>query len=399
MNSFQNMGDYSDKKMPSAREPSKKIISFSTRHHLRRTFSISMTNSLQRLKEKWETSIQTGHWPLARAQGKAQSGGSCYLVQLPTELLLKITSYLPVIPRACLALTCTRLFLADVTVLNSEILRFTPDFAPLFKHYRNQYNFVTLRWQLIRLLENKRWLACSRCLKLHMVASSPQRERKKQPEDRICNLGDLAGVVDLCPCIKLTFRGKMELVDLLRARQQSLTALATQCGVSAQERFYWHSCVMNYGPSEIKIQILPELGETDMLKVRVEYKLTIEAGQLGKEESMIPRLGCAHRAVDMWLASVCNTCDEFSYTPSHISICSICNTSLICPRKGPLRIEEGSGNAVYDFYTERCLGPGNVSIPDQQWDAQRSHPAGDRRTVGDCDKHGPWSPNKYRFLS
>ncbi|KAE8415492.1 hypothetical protein BDV36DRAFT_262845 [Aspergillus pseudocaelatus] len=394
MISCQTMGDYSDKEMSSARELSKKIISSSTRQHLRRAFSIDMTNSLQRLKEKWET----GHWPLARVQGKAQSGRNCYLVQLPTELLLKITSYLPVIPRACLALTCTRLFLADVAVLNSELLRFTPDFAPLFKHYRNQYNFATPRWQLIRLLENRRWLACSRCLKLHMVACFPQREQKKQPEHRICNLGNLAGVVDLCPCIKLTFHGKMDLVDLLRARQESLTALATQCGINTQERFCWHSCVMKYGSSEIKIRILPELDETDMLKVRVEYKFTIEAGQLGKEECMIPRLGCAHRAVDMWLASVCNTYDELGYTPPHISTCSICNTSLICYRKGPLRIDEGSGHAIYDLYTERCLGSGNASVPDHQWAAQRSHPAGVRRTVGDCDEHCPWSPNKYHFL-
>ena len=399
VNPCQNMGDYSTKEISSARELSKKIISFSTRQHPSRTFSIDMANGLRRLKEKWETSIQTGHWLLARVHEKAQSGGHCYLLQLPTELLLKITSYLSVIARACLALTCTRLFLTDVAVLNSKFLHFTPDFAPLFKHYRNQYNFATPRWQLIRLLEDRRWLACSRCLKLHMMACFPQRERKKGPEDRICNLGDLAGVVDLCPCIKLTFRGKMDLVDLLRARQQSLTALATQCGISAQERFCWHSCIIKYGPSEVKIRILPELDETDMLKVRVEYELTIQERQLGKEESMIPRLGCAHRAVDMWLASVCNTYDEFGHTLSHISTCSICNTSLICPRKGPLRIDEGSGNSVYDFYTERSLGPRIMSIPDHQWATQRSHPAGDRRTVGDCDEYCPWSPNKYHLLS
>ncbi|QRD84974.1 hypothetical protein F9C07_9231 [Aspergillus flavus] len=224
-----------------------------------------MPYSLQRLKEKWEASIETGHWPSARAQGNAHG---------------------------------------DDVALNSELLHFSPDFAPLFKHYQNEYNFATDRWQLIRLLEDRRWLACSRCLKLHMVASFPQRERKKRPEDRTCRLGDLAGVVELCPCIKLSFRGKMDLVDLLRTRQQTLTALATQVGASSLERFCWHSCVMNYGSSEMEIRVFPELDKTDMLKVKVEYRLTIEAGQLGKEESMIPLLGCAHRAVDLWLASL-----------------------------------------------------------------------------------------------
>ncbi|RAQ43460.1 F-box domain protein [Aspergillus flavus] len=399
MSPCQNLGDYSEQGLSPSREMNKRIIPFLTRQCLRRTFSIDMPYSLQRLKEKWEASIETGHWPSARAQGNAHGGRYCFLVQLPTELLLKIASYLSAVPRACLALTCRRLFLVDDVALNSELLHFSPDFALLFKHYQNEYNFATDRWQLMRLLENRRWLACSRCLKLHMVASFPQRERKKRPEDRTCSLGDLAGVVELCPCIKLSFRGKMDLVDLLRTRQQTLTALATQVGASSLERFCWHSCVMNYGSSEMKIRVLPELDKTDMLKVRVEYRLTIEAGQLGKEESMIPLLGCAHRAVDLWLATVCNTYVALGRTASHISACSICNTSLICPRKGPLLVDEGSGHDVYDFYIEKCLGPGNGSVPDHQWAVQRIHPAGDRRTVGDCDERYLWSPRKCHICS
>ncbi|OGM48824.1 F-box domain protein [Aspergillus bombycis] len=397
MESSQKMVDCNQQEMPQGW--SKKTLTFTTRHHLRRAFSINMRYNLQRLTAKWVASIEPGHWSSTRPQRRTHMRGGCYLLQLPTELLLNITSYLTVVSRASLALTCRQLFLLDDAGLNSECLSFSPDFAPLFKHYRNEYNFATPRWELIRLLENTRWLACSRCLQLHMAAAFPQRERKQQPEDRGCNLGSLAGVVDLCPCIKLTFRGKMDLVELLRARQKTLTALATQHGAGTREPFCWHSCTMNYGSSKIKIRILPDLDENDMLKVRVEYQLAIKAGQLGKEESMIPRLGCAHRAVDLWLASVCNTNDDFGWTPSHVSTCNLCNSTLTCLRKGPLRVGEGSGQAVYDFYIEKCLGSGSLSVPDDQWASQRSHPVGDRRAVGDCDERCPWSPHKYHFRS
>ncbi|KAB8261787.1 hypothetical protein BDV32DRAFT_121061 [Aspergillus pseudonomiae] len=378
---------------------SKTSLAFIMRQRLRRAFSINMIFSLQRLTEKWVASLETGHWPSTRGQGRAHISGGCYLLKLPTELLLHIISHLSEVSRATLALTCRKLFLLDYAVLNSECLSFSHDFAPLFKHYRNEYNLATPRWELIKLLQNRRWLACSRCLQLHTPTSFPQRERKHQPEDRGCNLGSFAGVVDLCPCIKLTFRGKMNLVELLRVRQKALTALATQFGAGAREPFCWHSCTMNYGSSKIKIRILPDLDENDVLKVRVEYQLAIKAGQLGKEDSMIPRLGCAHRAVDLWLASVCNTYGDFGWTPSHVSTCSLCNSTLTCLRKGPLRVGEGSGQAVYDFYVERCLGIGNLSVPDDQWACQRSHPVGDRRAVGDCDERCPWSPHKYHFRS
>ncbi|RLL94617.1 hypothetical protein CFD26_102343 [Aspergillus turcosus] len=225
----------------------------------------------------------------------------CYLLELPTELLLEIISHLSVMPETCLALTCKRLLAISGAIFRS--VRFSQDFAPLFHHYRNGHSFVTTRWQLINLLENSRWWACSKCLKLHPRDAFSSRELRRKPEDRACLLGNFAGIVDLCPCKKLTFRDKLDLVELLKVRQLSVAALQSQFGGSIQQRFCWHSCSKDYGPTQLQIEIFPELDNQDQLKIKTEYRLTTESGKLGKEEYITPRFGCAHRSVDLWLSS------------------------------------------------------------------------------------------------
>ncbi|KMK55131.1 F-box domain-containing protein [Aspergillus fumigatus Z5] len=285
-----------------------------------------MAYPFRRAGEKLKTVAKMDTW--VRDQSREQSTTTkpptrCYLLELPTELLLEIISHLSVIPETCLALTCKRLFAISGAIFTSVRYRnclisfahglkstsliwpsrFSQDFAPLFHHYRNGHNFVTTRWQLISILENSRWWACSKCLKLHPRDAFSSRELKRKPEDRACLLGNFAGIVDLCPCKKLTFRDKMDLVELLKVRQRSVADLQSQFGASIQQRFCWHSCTKDYGPTQLQIEIYPELDDQDQLRIKTEYRLTTESGKLGKEEYITPRFGCAHRSVDLWLSS------------------------------------------------------------------------------------------------
>ncbi|KAJ5570274.1 uncharacterized protein N7459_009704 [Penicillium hispanicum] len=358
---------------------------------------------LLRATDKVKMIMKMKSWPATRSRKQQrQEPSRCYLMELPTELLLEIISHLNLIPEAALALTCKRMFAISGEILTSKSLRFGRDFAPLFHHYRNGHNFVTPRWQFINLLEDSRWRACSKCLKLHPRAAFSSRELRRKAEHRTCNIGDLAGVVDLCPCKKLTFRDKLDLVDQLRVRQITLQALKTEFGSIVTDRFCWHSCTEQYGPTELKISLFPELNEEGQLVIRTEYQLTTESGQVGKEEYMTPRFGCAHRSVDLWVSSVhqttiCRLFDSFCASCRRISVCSACNTTLKCPRKQPFS-SEGSGKVTYSFWTQRCLG-GSGLEPDEVWGSQRIHPAEPSISVENCNELCPWTVREHPPLA
>lgn len=323
--------------------------------------------------------------------------GRCHLLELPAELLLEIVSYLAVEQEACLALTCRSMFVISGAILESQALRFGRDFAPLFHHYRNGHNLLTARWKLITKLEDNKWTACSGCLKLHPRTAFSSRELKQSADERTCLLGDLAGIVDLCPCRKLTFRDKMDLVDLLKARQESVDVLYAQFG-SIRERFCWHSCTQNYGSTVLNIQIYPELDEAGKLRIRTEYRLSIGEGQLGKEESMTPRFGCAHRSVDLWLASCCQTAlcrlpSDTCASCKRISVCNACSSVLRCSRKRHAPPNE-SNQVTYSFWTQRCLG-GSSPQPDNEWATQRVHPAETLFNIDNCTEMCPWTVREH----
>lgn len=326
-----------------------------------------------------------------------QNDGKCFIIDLPTELLALISAQLDPLSEACLALTCKRMLLISGAALVSQGLRFQNDFPPLFHHYRSSQSFESERWKLVQRLEDEggRWLACSACLKLHPRAAFAARELKCSPTARVCNLGEHAGLVDLCPCIKLTFLDKEKLVKILKDREL-LSRLPSSIFGSRNydERYLWHSCTASYGSTELIIEIYPELNEQDKLIIRTEYRMKMDANMLGKRNSTSPRLGCAHRSLDLWLSSVCQTLychqhDAFCSACKQISTCSKCETTLKCPQKRPHRDPE-TNRVVYFFWTQRCLGRSS-DIPDKEFAAQRTHPVDPYITYNNCLELCPWS--------
>lgn len=365
-----------------------------------------MPSSLRRLLEKLKISTKKkGRQRSKKTDVKERDEElrRCFLMELPTELLLEIVSYLTAVPETCLALTCKRMFAISEAVLGSKTLQFNRDFARLFHHYRDRESFATSRWQLLNILEDSKWRACSKCLKLHPRDSFSSRELKRKPEARTCKLGHLAGIVDLCPCKKITFRDKMDLVDILQEQRKSMAApMDPVFGSEKSEPYCWHSCTEKYGSAELKIQIFPELDVEDRLLVRTEYQLSMGPGQLGKEEHMTPRFGCAHRSMDLWLASVCQTTicqlhESFCIPCKRIFVCSYCNTTLRCAPRRPCHSQD-SGRVTYLFCTQRCLG-GLTPVPDKTWAAQRIHPAGPIAGLHTSSDLCPWTLREHPPLS
>jgi F-box domain len=139
---------------------------------------------------------------------------------LPLELVLEISTYLPELDRLCLALTCKSLLEildGDKALQRSPIFRATATFPDRSWNRRYTYKIrESPRWELLRRMGNLRWIRCIGCFKLH-----PRRHPAQGwfPEYYVCST--FAGVARLCPCIEITFQDKKKLVKALLSPREN----------------------------------------------------------------------------------------------------------------------------------------------------------------------------------
>lgn len=145
------------------------------------------------------------------------------LLDLPTELLLQIFSYLPLPSQASLTLSSKGLYQLFNYVLGSKELRF----PRMPRKNRKAYWKTDQRLQrmsLLLLLQNKTWACCGRCQRLHRRTEFPwQQLRDHHAWNRACM--PYAGIVDLCPCISLTLRDRAHIVEYLKAPESKKPSL------------------------------------------------------------------------------------------------------------------------------------------------------------------------------
>lgn len=153
----------------------------------------------------------------------------CYILDLPFVILEYTFTYLPLPSKVCLALTCKGLHELFGSVLEAKELRFPLLFQKKGYFTTEEYH---QRMTLLIQLENRRWVCCARCQRLH-----PRKEfwesrdwldfflllEKTSPWSRTCTR--YAGILDLCPCIAMTLRDRKHIVEYLsgtRKRHKSV---------------------------------------------------------------------------------------------------------------------------------------------------------------------------------
>ena len=132
-------------------------------------------------------------------------------LDLSIELLHNIFSYLPLPSQVCLALSSKGLYALFNSVLGASELRF-PAMPRNGKSYAMSEECY-LRTTLLTQLEDSHWAFCVGCQKLHPRQEFPELLLRSK---RSCT--NLAGIVDLCPCIALTLRDRTRIVEYLRSR-------------------------------------------------------------------------------------------------------------------------------------------------------------------------------------
>lgn len=125
----------------------------------------------------------------------------------------------------------------------------------------------SLRWELLCLLEDARWRICSQCYKLRTVDRFPDLGFEEDRSIRGCLYGIHEGIVDICPCIRMSFGDKLKLMDQLEASEEKLHGEGSS---------FWHECLTVRDGGKVLTQAQPVLQEDGSLVFQMRYTLTTE---------------------------------------------------------------------------------------------------------------------------
>lgn len=139
-----------------------------------------------------------------------------YIRTVPYELVRMILDLVSVQDRVCFALSCRYLFSCLNAYLKTQKLELRQLFPPEKRVPFCPNVKQRPRIQFLVRLENERWKFCPACWKLHLRSSRGHRDEYYRHRHHLFGLRvttPYPSEVDLCPCLSISFRDKLELME------------------------------------------------------------------------------------------------------------------------------------------------------------------------------------------
>ncbi|KAK2807966.1 hypothetical protein FQN50_005208 [Emmonsiellopsis sp. PD_5] len=279
---------------------------------------------------------------------------------LPLEILLEICSFLPPSSQACFALVNRYFYSKLHHKLRLPQLHFPTEQPP--GYYMNRHLSLSRfyqfeRWELLRYLEQDQpntWRECPQCFKLHptdyFLPSSYLR-----PARPLCKYKYCAGLVDLCPCKKISIQDRQRILYQLidettrsKALRWNATAVTTHLTPASGRRYLSHKCSTKYDSAQLDIEIYL-FHDHGRLYAQTKYRVCYfshnstnnptdeEASNKNPNPSTktpppsLPRLACPHHLLSDWLTTM-TSCRQYHPTFEfcgrcrRLRCCDLCNT-------------------------------------------------------------------------
>lgn len=284
---------------------------------------------------------------------------------LPPEIVLHILSYLLVVPKACLVLSCKRFYHEFGYILES------PELGYPYTHGLNSgTDYLKRKYFLLGLGHNgsfkKNWKYCAACLKLHprsefevedyvgLYGGRPLKEQCKWP-----------GVIILCPCLKLSPRKINQLIHELRSSKDSNRADTEITNYIP----HWHYCQFSSSSADLSYSLVISISleETGLLVFHLVYSISFKQNYTGKRRLML----CPHRDAVEYLKTCPQT--ECYLETGYIRALGC----FICGIKPSISVSENPGMYLIRYtrkYPEYPSGSGEHEIcyrdrfTDYRWD-------------------------------
>lgn len=314
------------------------------------------------------------------------------LLALPPELILLISAKLPYLSRAYFALTSKALFSITSDPMLFEGLKLPPESTLHLTLERTSQPqlYQPMRWEFLRVLESylngSRYL-CSECFTLHRrkVFTNHDYYQLGDSDLKSCRHEDIrlgnvwndtyahSGIVDICPCIKMTFAKKRRIEAWLREKAQD-----TGSDGHPARNFWSHECRHTYGEIKVEMQValflydgteLAQFGPNCISGDPTTLNSQPMRGQLGAvfkyrhifptaSEQRSPRLLCPHRLLDTAIKDLvrCRARHGISQTSNvlcrNIEYCYPCRTKIL----DLCNVEDSTaGTTCCSYRVERCF--------------------------------------------
>lgn len=327
---------------------------------------------------------QTVQHPLHAAsvfhEGQVSAVIKPHIVDIPTEILDRILEYLPVADQVCFALSSKHLYAHFRSFLQAqgrslpELLR---EERPIL--IRNVDIESRARTQVLRRLEkNSGWEFCPGCWKLH-----PRSAARRTPKKSHCLECQFllhgqqgwclpsAGVVDLCPCLSITFRDQADLMKTLESVQDRVHAgrefyynrLFSHPSFGKKRSCLWHQCSITdhpYGSVDIETGIW--ISVEQCLVVENRYTFCINRSSRTSPSGVNYPSICPHKDTKKWL-------QQF-FLDAGLSFKGWHNVTFISRAAFWLKRESAELHQ-FKVRVTRILGQGKW--PDKLWERSRRH--------------------------
>lgn len=246
---------------------------------------------------------------MARFRIFPQSPSTNHTVQkLPQEIVNMIFALLSVPDQVCFSLCCKRLLAYLHSYLEAQETRL-PQLLPRERRPVLCPNAKKRpRRQLLLQLQNNRWKYCSECWSLHPQFTWRDLRsicrRRQKPSHK-----PSGGEIDICPCLTITFRDKMHLIETCRnAREptrQNRSNVRDNPSFGKLHESLWHNCTFADHPFA-KANVTTTLWTEESigcLRVSNLYKFEILQGNPSQTlpPSLKATLTRPHKGTENWL--------------------------------------------------------------------------------------------------
>lgn len=305
------------------------------------------------------------------------------LLKMPLEIIEEIIEWLAIEDRACLALTCKFLFFRYCSVHKAQELRTRRPVAnkePIL--CPNAEKKLPVRF--LRRLEDSRWKLCLECWKLHPRTKNYLPWNHHCQDCHVLYGGRCApdtGVVDMCPCLTITYRDHRRLIESVKSLMHSRSYdggkyyenVLSLVGPSSQPSTRLiHRCEITDHP-KAKAEIITTiyLASEDRLVVKNHYRFKSFVSTACLSARNHPSI-CPHEKTSKWLQSFFKDVGG-GYTGYRRCFwpCLRCYRSAI-----PKTTSE---DEKIDVFVTRILGTGKGGDPDWKHTCRHEGPSWDQR--------------------